>query len=97
MRLEEGGLIVGAFQDSVYTQGQIDLQPGDRLVMFTDGITEAINGEEEEFGDRRLVEACLRGRQLSAEALHGSLFEIVTEFCGGEFEGDTTVVVVAVS
>ena len=97
VRLEEGGLIVGAFQDSTYGQGQIELQPGDRLVMFTDGITEAANGEEEEFGDRRLVEACLRGRQLSAEALHHSLFDLVAEFCGGEFEDDATVVVVAVS
>jgi serine phosphatase RsbU (regulator of sigma subunit) len=97
VRLEEGGLIVGAFQDSTYGQGQIELQPGDRLVLFTDGITEAANGEEEEFGDRRLVEACLRGRQLSAEALHHSLFDNVAEFCGGEFEDDATVVVVAVS
>jgi len=97
VRLEEGGLIVGAFQDSVYTQGQIDLRPGDRLVMFTDGITEAVNGEEEEFGDRRLVETCLRGRQLCAEALHGSLFDTVSEFCGGEFDDDTTILVVAVS
>ena len=97
VRLEEGGLIVGAFQDSEYRQGQVDLRPGDRLVMFTDGITEAANGEEEEFGDRRLVEACLGGRQLSAEALHHSLFDIVAEFCDGEFEDDATVVVVAVS
>ena len=37
LRLEEGGLIVGAFQDSVYRQGQIDLRPANRLVMFTDG------------------------------------------------------------
>jgi len=97
VRLQEGGLIVGAFQDSAYGHGQIDLRPGDRLVMFTDGITEAANGEEEEFGDRRLVEACLSGRQLSAEALHHSLFDTVAEFCDGEFEDDATVVVVAVS
>jgi serine phosphatase RsbU (regulator of sigma subunit) len=43
VRLEEGGLIVGAFQESEYGQGQIGLRPNDRLVMFTDGITEAIN------------------------------------------------------
>jgi phosphoserine phosphatase RsbU/P len=88
---------VGAFQESAYGQGQIDLRHGDRLVMFTDGITEAVNGEEEEFGEKRLLEACLSGRQLSAEALHRSLFDIVTEFCGGEFEDDATVLVVAVS
>ena len=96
-RLDQGGLILGAFQESAYGQGQIDLRPGDRLVMFTDGITEAVNGEQEEFGEKRLVEACLSGRQLSAEVLHRSLFDIVTDFCGGEFEDDATVLVVAVS
>ena len=96
-RLEEGGLIVGALQESEYGQGQITLRPSDRLVMFTDGVTEAVNGEGEEFGDPRLVEACLRDRQLSAEALHYSLFDIVSEFCGGEFDDDATVLVVALS
>jgi serine phosphatase RsbU (regulator of sigma subunit) len=97
VRLEEGGLIVGAFQESTYTQGQLDLRPGDRLVMFTDGVTEAVNGEDEEYGEKRLVEACLRSRQLCAEALHRSLFDIVSEFCGGEFDDDATVLVVGVS
>ena len=96
-RLEEGGLIVGALQESDYEQGQIALRPGDRVVMFTDGVTEAVNGEGEEFGDHRLVEACLRGRQLCAEALHHSLFDIVSEFCSGEFDDDATVLVVALS
>ncbi len=97
VRLEEGGLIVGAFQEAAYAQGQIDLRSGDRLVMFTDGVTEAVNGEEEEFGEKRLVAASLRGRQLSAEALHRFLLDLVTEFCGGEFEDDATILVVAVS
>jgi serine phosphatase RsbU (regulator of sigma subunit) len=97
VRLEEGGLIVGAFQESAYAQGQIDLRPGDRLVMFTDGVSEAVNGEEEEFGEKRLVEASLRCRQQCAEALHRSLFDIAAEFCGGEFDDDATVLVVAVS
>ena len=97
MRLEEGGLIVGAFQESAYGQGEIDLRPGDRLVMFTDGVTEAVNREEEEFGEKRLLEASLRSRHLSAEALHHFLLDLVTEFCGGEFEDDATVLVIAVS
>jgi sigma-B regulation protein RsbU (phosphoserine phosphatase) len=97
VRLEEGGLIVGAFEDNAYAQGQIEMRPGDRLVMFTDGITEAVNAEDEEFGEKRLVEAALRGRQLCAEALQHSLFDIVTEFCGGEFEDDATVLVMTVS
>lgn len=65
--------------------------------MFTDGVTEAVNGEDEEFGEKRLIEACLRSCQLCAEALHHSLFDIVAEFCGGEFDGDATVLAVLVS
>jgi serine phosphatase RsbU (regulator of sigma subunit) len=97
VRLEEGGLIVGAFQESEYGQGQIGLRPCDRLVMFTDGITEAVNEKDEEFGENRLVEACVRGCQLSAQALHDSLFDAVTGFCGGEFDDDATLLVVLVS
>jgi phosphoserine phosphatase RsbU/P len=96
VRLEEGGLIVGAFEENAYGQGQIEMRPGDRLVMFTDGITEAVNAEDEEFGEKRLVEAALRGRQLSGEALHDFLFDAVTEFCGGEFEDDATLLVILV-
>jgi len=88
---------VGAFQESEYEQGQIGLRPSDRLVMFTDGVTEAVNEEDDEFGEKRLVEATLRGRQLSSEALHDFLFDAVTEFCGAEFEDDATLLVVLVS
>jgi serine phosphatase RsbU (regulator of sigma subunit) len=96
-RLEVGGVILGAFQESAYGQGEIELRPGDRLMMFTDGVSEAVNGQGEEFGEERIVEASLRHRQLSAEALHHTLLNLVTEFCGGEFEDDATVLVVAVS
>ena len=97
VRLVQGGLIVGAFQESVYDQGEIDLRPGDRLVMFTDGLSEAVDGDGEEFGEERLAEASRSNRQLSAEALHRCLLDRVTDFCGGEFEDDATVVAVAVS
>jgi sigma-B regulation protein RsbU (phosphoserine phosphatase) len=97
VRLEQGGVIVGSFQDSVYDQGEIDLRPGDRLVMFTDGLSEAGDGKGEEFGEERLAEASRCNRQLSAEALHRCLLDRVTDFCGGEFEDDATVLVVAVS
>jgi len=97
VRLEQGGLIVGAFQESVYDQGEIDLRPGDRLVMFTDGLSEAVNRNGEEFGEERLAEASRSNRQLPAEALHRCLLDRVTDFCGGDFGDDATVLVVAVS
>jgi uncharacterized protein YndB with AHSA1/START domain len=97
VRLEQGGLIIGAFEDGVYDQGEIDLRPGDRLVMFTDGLSEAVDRDNKEFGEERLAEASRRNRQLSAEALHRYLLDHVTDFCGGEFEDDATVLVAAVS
>jgi len=47
--------------------------------------------------EKRLAEAARCNRQLSAEALHRCLLDRVTDFCGGEFEDDATVMVVAVS
>ena len=97
VRLEEGGLILGIFQERSYDQGEIELRPGDRLVMFTDGISEAVDGEGVEFGEKRMAELSRGARQLSAEALRRRLLERVTEFCAGRFEDDVTVLVVAVS
>jgi sigma-B regulation protein RsbU (phosphoserine phosphatase) len=96
LRLDHGGVILGAFQESEYEQGEVDLRPGDRLVLFTDGVSEAVNVEGEEFGEERLVEASLHDRELVAEAMHQSLLRCVTEFCSGEFDDDATVLVVAV-
>jgi phosphoserine phosphatase RsbU/P len=97
VRLEQGGLIVGAFEECVYDQGEIDLRPGDRLVMFTDGLSEAVDGNGEEFGEKRLAEAARCNHQLSAEALHRCLLDRITDFCAGEFGDDATVLVIAVS
>jgi serine phosphatase RsbU (regulator of sigma subunit) len=65
--------------------------------MFTDGLSEAVDGNGEEFGEKRLAEAARCKRQLSAEALHRCLLDRVTDFCGGKFEDDATLMVVAVS
>jgi uncharacterized protein YndB with AHSA1/START domain len=97
VRLEQGGLIVGAFEETVYEQGEIDLRPGDRLVMFTDGLSEVEDRNGEEFGEERLAEVSRANRQLPAAALHRCLLDRVTDFCGGEFQDDATILVVAVS
>src|SRR5260370_29705197 len=96
-RVEEGGVMVGGVEESVYDQGEMELRPGDRLVMFTDGLSEAVDGDGEEFGEKRLTEASQCNRQLSAEALRRCLLDRVTDFCGGEFGDDATVLVIAVS
>jgi sigma-B regulation protein RsbU (phosphoserine phosphatase) len=56
-RLEIGGTLLGAFADAVYEQGERQLTPGDTIVLFSDGIAEALNVEGEDFGERRIREA----------------------------------------
>jgi len=53
-QLQAGGTVVGLFPDANYDEGAISLCPGDLVFVFTDGVTEALNPTEEEFGDERL-------------------------------------------
>jgi phosphoserine phosphatase RsbU/P len=69
---------------------------GDRLVFYTDGITEARNTEGDEYGEERLTEAALGVRTLSPEAMKDALLADVNAFTGGRFEDDATLIVVAI-
>ena len=61
VRLSAGGLVAGAFETARYDGGAIELEPGDRVCLFTDGLTEACAPSGAEFGDARLVEVVDRG------------------------------------
>ena len=54
MELEEGGLLLGVLSMATYECGSIELAPGDTVVLFTDGVTEAMGQKEEEYTDARL-------------------------------------------
>ena len=72
-----------------------DLTVGDVLVFYTDGVTEAENQLEEEFGTERLSDVVQRGSSLSAEGLKTDIFDSVANFCSGVgFNDDVTVLVV---
>jgi len=93
IRLEEGGRVIGAFCDSTFTQQEIQLYDGDKLLLFTDGVTEARNAAGDEFGEQRL-QACLRsyvGR--NAAELRTLILDDVTAFCAGNFDDDATLMV----
>jgi len=55
LELKEGGLALGMSRERNYEQGEAELKSGDRLLLFTDGVTEVVNAEREEFGEERLV------------------------------------------
>jgi sigma-B regulation protein RsbU (phosphoserine phosphatase) len=96
-RLTAGGTVLGVFPDAEYRTGEVSLRPGDRLLLYTDGITEALNVSDDEFGEERLSATLGRHRHLDAGALHQAVLAEVTGFTAGRgFQDDATLLVVAV-
>lgn len=93
--LAPGGVPLGLLPGSSYTARATSLAPGDTLVLYTDGLTEAVNPEDEEFGATRLLEACRRGRDLPPRALARALERELDDFVRGvPFADDRTLLVV---
>jgi sigma-B regulation protein RsbU (phosphoserine phosphatase) len=93
--LKEGGAVLGVFPEWEYQQGVMQLNSGDRLVLFTDGVTEATSAACEEFGEERLIAQALINRGLRAASLQKLLMQAVTEF-SAHFQDDATLMVMAV-
>ena len=97
--LPDGDLPVGLFPEATYREQRITLSSGSAIVIYSDGLIDALNSEGEEFGEERLVTCC---RQLpkaaSAEAICTSLSQHVAEWsAGAEQFDDTTILVLAVN
>jgi sigma-B regulation protein RsbU (phosphoserine phosphatase) len=88
--------VLGVLPAAKYEQGQLPVHSGDRLVLYTDGITEARNDADEEFGEDRLLAFAVEHRTCSAPALQARLGAFVTAFTGGRLQDDATLIVVAV-
>ena len=95
-RLEAGGSVLGAFPNAPFAEGQIQLQQGDRLVLFTDGLTEALDLSGEQFGEQRLEQLLCNYRHESVEDLKEIIFDVVGEFCGHTFRDDAALMVIGV-
>lgn len=94
--LRGGGAVLGALPNWTYQDHTMQLQGGDKLLLSTDGITEAENAQLEEFGDQRLLEAA-RARDGSALDIQRTIMQKVTDFCGGNFRDDATLLVLRIS
>jgi len=97
IRLDAGGAVLGVFPKWSYGQATIKLESGDRLVLFTDGITEASNSRDEEFGEERLTQLISALRDRGAHELKNRILQTVSSFTAGRAQDDATLVVVAVS
>jgi sigma-B regulation protein RsbU (phosphoserine phosphatase) len=94
IRLEPGGTVIGLIENADYVQGSVEICPGDILVAFTDGISEAMNLDDEEWGEDRLLEASSTSRAATAQELLEQLFEAATQFAGAAPQHDDMTLVV---
>jgi sigma-B regulation protein RsbU (phosphoserine phosphatase) len=81
--IERGGLPLGMFRDTRYYEYYMSIEPGQMIVLYTDGVTEAVNAKGEEFGRERLARAVCDARALSARELISQLRRDVIEWTGG--------------
>jgi sigma-B regulation protein RsbU (phosphoserine phosphatase) len=95
-RLSEGGIVLGLFPESPYEQSEVKLRAGDRLLCFTDGVTEAANEAGELFGEERLLRLLVEHRRRSASELREAILCAVSDFSGGSFQDDVTLVILAI-
>jgi phosphoserine phosphatase RsbU/P len=93
-RLEPTGMVVGLLRQSSYQQASFALQPGDRVVAFTDGISEAMNPRDEEWGEERLMEAVNTCDEVSASEMICRLMAAADGFAAGAQQHDDMTLVV---
>ena len=98
IRLVDGGPVVGLFAGVTYKQQMLHLLPGDILLAFTDGISEAMNAAEDEWGEDRMIAEAQAHADLSAAELLQGLFRAADDFAAGAPQhDDMTLVVLRIS
>ncbi|PYP85713.1 MAG: response regulator receiver protein [Candidatus Angelobacter sp. Gp1-AA117] len=95
-RLGSDDVVLGTFHSWNYHEKQAELRNGDRLVLYTDGITECANADGAELGEENLVDVISRNLQLPANELKDRVLESVLNHCNGALNDDATLIVVAV-
>ena len=96
-RLESTATVLGLTEDWDCAIADAHLAPGDTLVFYTDGVTEAVNKDGEEFGEHRLIELLHTSSRVPAPALLQSMVNGVRQFAGKEFQDDITLVAASCS
>jgi sigma-B regulation protein RsbU (phosphoserine phosphatase) len=92
-RLEPTATVVGAFARWSATESCVELNPGDMLTLYSDGVTEACGPREEEFGEERLLRVIRSNRDNTAAGVVGAVIGAVTAFSPGTRSDDVTVMV----
>ncbi|OLE54890.1 MAG: hypothetical protein AUG51_06015 [Acidobacteria bacterium 13_1_20CM_3_53_8] len=94
MKLDTGGPVIGFFDHCSYEQGIIQLEPGDLLLAYTDGVTEALNTLDEEFGEERLKETVAAVSDLPADKVRDHIVHSLELWCTGAPQHDDLTLIV---
>ena len=92
--LTEGGMILGVLENAEYSTKKIKLNPGDLLALYTDGITEATNPAEDQFGEDRLLETLQSVSHGSAQDILHQVLDNVINFTKGCLQSDDLTIVI---
>jgi serine phosphatase RsbU (regulator of sigma subunit) len=92
-RLHSTVTVLGLFEQWDCVVAEVQLEPGDILAIYTDGITEAANHAEEEFGEERLLQVLQANRSLPVSELLQRVLASVQEFSPGEQADDLTLII----
>jgi len=93
-QLASGGLPLGIMTDADFREGRTQLRPGDVLVIYSDGVSEAVNPTGEEFGPTRLYEVVARNLDASASGIRDRIESALTKFCQGTPAADDITLVI---
>jgi sigma-B regulation protein RsbU (phosphoserine phosphatase) len=93
--LENEGALLGVFPNWKYEDSTVELRPGDLLMLFTDGITEAMSPNGVEFGEENLIDAAIGLPQRTLDELQSQILEQVKHFCNSRMSDDATLILLA--
>ena len=96
-QLSNGGAVLGVFPNWKYENSVVQLAPGDFLVLFTDGITEAANANGEQFGEEGLIHAVKDLADERSSNVNAALLASVRAFCGSHLQDDATLITISVT
>ena len=94
LRLDDGGPVLGLLPAARYETGSVELEPGDLLVLYSDGLVEAANAQDEQFGEQRVLDLVAQYRHLDASQIRDRIIRAAQLFTGNaELEDDRTLMV----
>lgn len=94
MRLDTGGPVVGLMEECFYKLGRVTLEPGDLLAAYTDGVSEAMNASDVEWGEERLMDAIRPNRTAPARDVIQRIMTAADAFVAGAPQHDDMTIIV---